>query len=1016
MISTQDIQSPEEIVRETGGRIRVAIEGVRPEVDCGRFPIKRVAGESVAVEASIFADGHDEVFCQLLYRWEREGEWTPVPLTALGNGRWSGQFQVSSLGMYRYTLEGWVDEIGTWRNNLLKRLSAGQDITLDLRIGADRIAEAAGRASGEDAARLSEWSRVLRWDRDPERRKEAALREDLLDMARAYPNPESITRYEKELTVWVDRERARFSTWYELFPRSCSPEPGRHGTFQDCEAWLPRIASMGFDVLYLPPIHPIGRAFRKGRNNAESAEPADVGSPWAIGAEEGGHKAVHPQLGTLDDFRRLIAKAREFDLEVALDLAFQCSADHPYVREHPEWFRRRPDGSIQYAENPPKKYQDIYPFDFETDHWRDLWNELESVARFWIGQGVRIFRVDNPHTKPLAFWERFLWSIRRQHPEVLFLAEAFTRPHLMYRLAKLGFSQSYTYFTWRNTKEELTDYFEELTQTGVAEYFRPNLWPNTPDILTTFLQTGGRPAFMIRLLLAATLGASYGIYGPAFELCENTAREPGSEEYLYSEKYELKHRDLNAPANLRELMGRVNHIRRENPALHTDRTLHFHGTDNSALICYSKSDEDLSNVIVTVVNLDAFHRQSGFVSLDLNVLGLDPAAAFEAQDLFGGATYTWQGARNYVELTPGSLPAHVLRIRNPHGDFNGVSRTREPRVGIKLRGDFEKTGPAGAGQLALTTETGWTNLFEGPARHRLEGVFLPEYLPKQRWFAGKSRAIRSIRIADWTPLNGHDSSLALVETRYETGAPDVYLVPLAMAFDKSADQIRESAPGAVLSPIVTPDGSGVLYDATFDDTACAALLALIRDGRQAEFRHGWMRGLPTSALETRLKERAAALRVHRSSAEQSNTSIIYEDRFILKLFRRVQAGPNPDCEIGRFLTEKVHFAPTPPFAGSIEYQSNDVNSAALAMLQSFIANEGDAWTWTLEQVGHFYETCATFPSGEAKDLVDVSGQPPSLQARDCMGAYLDSAALLGQRTAELHCALARDAEDPAFSP
>ncbi|MGH9781399.1 MAG: alpha-1,4-glucan--maltose-1-phosphate maltosyltransferase, partial [Candidatus Acidiferrales bacterium] len=393
------------------------------------------------------------------------------------------------------------------------------------------------------------------------------------------------------------------------------------------------------------------------------AEPGDVGSPWAIGTAEGGHKSIHPQLGTLPDFRRFITKAGEHGLEVALDLAFQCSADHPYTREHREWFRTRPDGSIQYAENPPKKYQDIYPLDFESADWRGLWNELKSVFDFWIGHGVHIFRVDNPHTKPFAFWEWVIGEIKEQHPEVLFFAEAFTRPHVMYRLAKLGFSQSYTYFTWRNTKQELTDYFRELTQTEVREYLQPNIWPNTPDILSEFLQVGGRLAFVIRLVLAATLGASYGIYGPAFELCENAALRPGSEEYMNSEKYELKHRDLGSRANLKDLISRINRIRKENGALQQNRTLRFHETDNPSLICYSKTADDSSNAIVVVVNLDPLHTQSGWIQLDLNSLGLDANHAFQAHDLLGDGRYLWQGPRNYVELVPESLPAHILSLR-----------------------------------------------------------------------------------------------------------------------------------------------------------------------------------------------------------------------------------------------------------------------------------------------------------------------------------------------------------------
>jgi starch synthase (maltosyl-transferring) len=624
-------------------------------------------GEVVVVEADVFADGHDQVGCQILF-WHDGSKEQTAPMRSLGNDRWRGSFRVNQLGRYGYTVEGWSDRFQTWRSELLKRVAAEQDVRIELLIGAELIEEAAVRATGEDASILGDWARRIRDTNEPggtgtESGSAVALEEWGLEVIQRYPDLQFATRYEKPLAITVDREKARFSTWYELFPRSCSPQPGHHGTFADCEAWLPYVASMGFDVVYLPPVHPIGCSFRKGKNNSPSALPEDVGSPWAIGSSIGGHKSVHPELGTLEDFRRFVGKAAEHDLEVALDIAFQCTPDHPYVRQHPEWFRTRPDGTIQYAENPPKKYQDIYPLDFETSSWSALWEELKSVFQFWIDQGVRIFRVDNPHTKAFAFWEWVIREIQKHHPDVIFLSEAFTRPHVMYRLAKLGFSQSYTYFAWRNTKQELTDYFRELTATDVKEFFRPNLWPNTPDILPEFLQVAGRPAFMIRLILAATLGASYGIYGPAFELCENTPVQPGSEEYMNSEKYELKHRDLAASWSLKDLIARVNRARKENPALQSNSNLRFHDTDNPTLICYSKVTDDLSDVIVVVVNLDAFHRQTGWVHLDLDSLGLDANHAFQAHDLLGEGRYLWQGSRNYVELSPESLPAHILRVR-----------------------------------------------------------------------------------------------------------------------------------------------------------------------------------------------------------------------------------------------------------------------------------------------------------------------------------------------------------------
>ena len=478
-----------------------------------------------------------------------------------------------------------------------------------------------------------------------------------------HPDRRFATHYDRELRVVVDPVLARFGAWYEMFPRSCPGKAGAHGTFKDVEAHLPRIAEMGFDVLYFPPIHPIGRAYRKGKNNSPVCQPGDPGSPWGIGAAEGGHKAIHPELGTLKDFTRLVSKARQLKIEIALDIAWQCSPDHPWVREHPEWFKKRPDGSIQYAENPPKKYEDIYPLDFESDAWEGLWRELKSVFDFWIDQGVQVFRVDNPHTKALPFWAWVIGELKAAHPGLVLLAEAFTRPRLLYGLAKLGFTQSYNYFPWRNTKWELTEYFKELTQSEVKEYFRPNLWPNTPDILTQYLQYGGRPAFMARFILAATLGASYGLYGPVFELCLNQAREIGSEEYLNSEKYEIRNWDLNQPGNLTDLIAAVNRIRRQNPALHSNDRLVFHPVDNEQIIAYSKTTAELDNIILTVVNLDAHHVQSGWVNLALDHLGIEPDASYQVHDFLTGARYLWHGARNYVELNPAAVPAHIFRVR-----------------------------------------------------------------------------------------------------------------------------------------------------------------------------------------------------------------------------------------------------------------------------------------------------------------------------------------------------------------
>jgi starch synthase (maltosyl-transferring) len=623
---------------------RVVIRGVKPELECGRFAIKRVVGETVVVEADIFADGHDAIAGVVRYRHEDEEPWAEVPMEALVNDRWRAEFPVEKLGQYIYTITAWIDPFQTWYKDFQKRIAANQDVRVDLQIGAALLKAAGERATGADAKKLLHAARNLKIEDVDERLAVLTFR---------YADRTNASHY-RELRVTVDPIRARFSSWYEMFPRSC-------GTFKDCECVLPEIAEMGFDVLYFPPIHPIGRTHRKGKNNSRQATPGAPGSPWAIGAEEGGHKAIHPELGTLQDFRHLVSAARSNGMDIALDLAYQCSPDHPYVKEHPEWFRWRPDRTIQYAENPPKKYEDIYPFEFDSRHWRALWDELKSVVEFWIEQGVRIFRVDNPHTKPFDFWEWMIRDLKKKHPDLILLSEAFTRPNIMYRLAKLGFTQSYTYFTWRNTKKELMEYFTELTQTEVAEFFRPNLWPNTPDILHEYLQRGGRPAFMARLVLAATLSANYGIYGPAYELCENVPRESGSEEYLYSEKYEIKHRNLYDPASLRPFISRVNAIRKENAALQSNNHLQFHYIDNDQIICYSKRTADKQNAIVTIVNLDPVWTQSGFVELPVEDLGIDVRHPYRMVDLLTGAKFTWQGTRNYVELRPNEVPAHILR-------------------------------------------------------------------------------------------------------------------------------------------------------------------------------------------------------------------------------------------------------------------------------------------------------------------------------------------------------------------
>ena len=644
---------------------RVVIENVQPEIDGGRYPIKRTLGEGVVVEADIHADGHDILSAVVLYRAERESACREAVMRPLVNDRWQGQFNVESLGSYFYTVQAWVDAFQSWSRDTVKKFEAGQDISVAAVLGAQLVQSAANRAQGADSQKLAQFIAELKSlsQTGGEAVVTCARNVELAALMGRYADRSRATTYDKQLGVVVDREKARYSTWCEMFPRSCAVEPNKRGTFRDCIQRLKYVSEMGFDVLYFPPIHPIGHTHRKGKNNSAQPSPDDPGSPWAIGADEGGHMAIHPELGTLADFKHIQAKARELGIEIALDLAFQCSPDHPYVKEHKEWFLQRPDGSVQYAENPPKKYEDIYPFYFENEHAPELCDELKRVVFYWIEQGVHIFRVDNPHTKPFDFWEWLIKEARRKYPEVIFLSEAFTRPKVMHRLAKLGFTQSYTYFAWKNAKWELTEYFTELTQTPLREFVRSNVWPNTPDILTEYLQYGGRPAFMARLVLAATLSANYGIYSPAFEVCANRALRQGSEEYLDSEKYQIRAWNIASPDSLRGLVARVNEIRRENPALQSGWSLRFHPIDNDQLIAYSKATEDLSDIILVIVNLDPHYKQSGWVDVPLDDFKLASNQSYQVHDLLTDARYLWQGARNYVELNPSVLPAHIFKVR-----------------------------------------------------------------------------------------------------------------------------------------------------------------------------------------------------------------------------------------------------------------------------------------------------------------------------------------------------------------
>jgi starch synthase (maltosyl-transferring) len=635
------------------------IENVAPAVDAGRFAAKRIVGEPIEVTADGFAHGHEKVACTLRYRGPGDRDWSELEMEFLGNDRWRGSFTPETLGLWQFQLTCRVDLLETWREGFARRIDP-DDVRLAARIGSELVEKSAARAGGVESDRLAELARGLAGESDAAKLRALAQDATLFTLARKHASRdgqcETVT-----YPVLVERERARFSSWYELFPRSASDKPGVHGTFVDVEERLDDIAAMGFHVVYLPPIHPIGRVKRKGRNNVPLAADGDVGSPWAIGAKEGGHTAIHPDLGTLADFRHLVRGAKLRGMEIAMDIAFQVAPDHPWVSEHPEWFRKRPDGTIQFAENPPKKYEDIYPIDFESRDWKALWQELHDVVAFWAKEGVEIFRVDNPHTKPFAFWEWMIAEIRRAHPATIFLSEAFTRPRVMHRLAKLGFSQSYTYFTWRTSGEELTEYFTELSQDDSREYFRPNCWPNTPDILPYHLQDANPAMFRLRLALAATLAANFGLYGPAYELMENRPRDPGtSEEYLDSEKYELKHWDRRRADSLVPLITRLNAIRNAHRALQSDWSLRFHRTDNDRLLCYSKRAGN--DRVLVAVNLDPHNTQAGWVDLDMEALGLPWEGSFTVRDELSGESYPWNGRRNFVMLDPNRAPAHVFTI------------------------------------------------------------------------------------------------------------------------------------------------------------------------------------------------------------------------------------------------------------------------------------------------------------------------------------------------------------------
>ncbi|PYL13293.1 MAG: alpha-1,4-glucan--maltose-1-phosphate maltosyltransferase [Verrucomicrobia bacterium] len=639
----------------------VVIDNLQPLIDCGRSAIKRIVGEDLVVEADIFKDGHDVVAAVLKWRVVGKRAWRETPMTFVDNDRWRGVCTLYDQAIHEYTVEAWTDTFRSWQQEFAKKFEGGiSDLRSEALEGAAIVKAAANRARNRaDSARLREFAEQIVTGANSE--IYAIAQSGELDVLMAtYPDRADATQYEPIPQVVVDRPVALFGAWYEFFPRSAEGRGDRGSTFRDC---LPRVddaKAMGFDVIYFPPIHPIGLANRKGRNNSVTCKPGDPGVPWAIGGEAGGHKAVEPSLGTLEDFDWLQREVRKRGMEIALDFAINCSPDHPYVKEHPEWFYKRPDGTIKYAENPPKKYEDIYPINFRCENWRELWAEMKSIVLFWAERGVRIFRVDNPHTKPVAFWEYLLEGVREKYPDAIFLSEAFTRPKMMKSLARAGFNQSYTYFTWRNSKQELIDYFTELTQTEMSEYFRPNLWPNTPDILPFVLQDGGRPAFMIRVLMAATLSPLYGIYS-GYELCENEAL-PGREEYLDSEKYQFKERDWNAPGNIKDWIASINRIRKQNRALQMYTNLRFYPADNDAILFYGKMTPARDNIILVVVNLDPFRKQNSFVHVPIDEFGQMATDEYQVHDLLNDAAYIWRGRQNYVELDPDIQPAHIFLV------------------------------------------------------------------------------------------------------------------------------------------------------------------------------------------------------------------------------------------------------------------------------------------------------------------------------------------------------------------
>lgn len=639
------------------GQSRVIIENVQPQVDEGRYPAKRTVGERVDVSADILADGHDHIRAEVLFKKVGDKGWQRVPMVARANDSWGASFRVDKKANYIFTVEAWIDLFETWHDGITKKVKANLDVSLELKEGSLFLEKLAQSKDNE----LLAISKKLEDKKKYKDNVNFVCSQEFEQLVSKNPLRQFETRYDKELLIKVESSRALFTSWYEFFPRSASAK-GQHGTFQDAINILPRIESMGFDVLYFPPIHPIGYQNRKGPNNNVNSKEGDPGSPWAIGSKEGGHKSIHPALGTMEDYKKLIEEAKKRGMDIAFDLAFQCAPDHPYVKEKPQWFKQRPDGSIQYAENPPKKYQDIYPFDFECEEWEDLWIELLSVIVFWVEHGVTIFRVDNPHTKPISFWEWAIAQVHKEHPDVIFLAEAFTRPKVMSSLAKAGFTQSYTYFTWRVNKQEILEYMNDLVNGPSRNYFRPNFWPNTPDILPFHLQHQGQNIFIIRLILAATLSSNYGIYGPAYEFCDNDPI-PGREEYNNSEKFEIKKYDWKRTSRMTDIITMINKVRKNHPALHSTWNIHFCPIENSNILAFIKYSEDLSDLILVVVNLDQHNKQQGYLQLPKSLLQLGDHINIKLNDLVTSDWYTWTQEWNYVELDPNRMPFHLFELK-----------------------------------------------------------------------------------------------------------------------------------------------------------------------------------------------------------------------------------------------------------------------------------------------------------------------------------------------------------------